>query len=522
MSTTATEPVAEASKPHVAAWPGAWASAAFALLAVGATAAFLHRDAIVAAAHTWWSSPTYSYGLLVPPVVLWLLWRQRDAFRQTAPRTWPFGLFLVGAAALAATVGQAVSALVLEQLALVATLQAATLTIVGPRAYRPLAFSLFYLYLAVPVGDGLIPPLQELTARFAVGALELAGVPVRLDGMLIRIPSATFHVAEACAGLRFLLASVAVGLLLAYLFFRSWWARLLFTALSIVLPIVGNALRAAGVVLIAHLSDARLALGFDHLTYGYVFTALLLACIVGLAAAFGSPRRGGSPRQPQVARSPSPGWTMAVAAGAVLATALPALAARPGAERCPTAPMLEPPQIAAPWAPAPAARDWRPAAANPDAELRQGYRGGDGPVDLYVGYYCAQRQGAEIVSQAHHLTGGEHWLVQARRDDRLHTSTSELPVQITEARFAGQRRLVMAWYWVDGRFTADPLAAKLLQAKAALLGGPAAAAVVVASTPYRSDARNARETLEQAWAALAPLEPLRRRVDGPVAAAPAD
>ena len=350
MSTTATEPVAEASKPHVAAWPGAWASAAFALLAVGATAAFLHRDAIVAAAHTWWSSPTYRYGLLVPPVVLWLLWRQRDAFRQTAPRTWPFGLFLVGAAALAATVGQAVSALVLEQLALVATLQAATLTLVGPRAFRPLAFPLFYLYLAVPVGDGLIPPLQELTARFAVGALELAGVPVRLDGVLIRIPSATFHVAEACAGLRFLLASVAVGLLLAYLFFRSWWARLLFTALSIVLPIVGNALRAAGVVLIAHLSDARLALGFDHLTYGYVFTALLLACIVGLAAAFGSPRRGGSPRQPQVARSPSPGWTMAVAAGAVLATALPALAARPGAERCPTAPspiLLRP----LPWAP---------------------------------------------------------------------------------------------------------------------------------------------------------------------------
>lgn len=517
MSTTAAEPAAESSKPDVVGLPEAWASAAVAVLAVGATAAFLHWDAMVAAANTWWSSPTYSYGLLVPAVVLWLLWRQREILRQTAPRPWPLGLFLVGAAALAATVGEAVSALVVEQLALLATLQAATLTIVGPRAFRLLAFPLFYLYLAVPVGDGLITPLQELTARLAVGALELAGVPIRLDGMLIRIPSATFHVAEACAGLRFLLASLAVGLLLAYLFFRSWWARLLFTALSIVLPIVGNALRAAGVVLIAHLSDARLALGFDHLTYGYVFTALLLACIVGLAAALGSPRRVARPRQPQVPRSASSGWTMAVAAGAVLAAALPALAARPGAERCPTAPMLEPPQIALPWAPAPAASDWRPAAANPDAELRQGYRGGDGPVDLYVGYYCAQRQGAEIVSQAHRLAGGEHWLVQARRHARLGTLRGELPVQVTEARFAGQRRLVVAWYWVDGRFTADPLAAKLLQAKAALLGGPAAAAVVVASAPYRRDARDAQTTLEEALAALAPLEPVLMRVDGSVA-----
>ena len=183
--------------------------------------------------------------------------------------------------------------------------------------------------------------------------------------------------------------------------------------------------------------------------------------------------------------------------------------------------MLEAPQIAAPWAPASTAGDWRPAAANPDAELWQSYRGGGGTVDLYVGYYCAQRQGAEIVSQAHRLTGGEHWLVQARRQDRLHAGRSELLVQLTEVRFAGQRRLVIAWYWVGGRFTADPLTAKLLQAKAALLGGPAAAAVVVASTPYRSDAPAARTTLGEALAALS-LDESLLRADGAIAPAPAD
>ena len=57
----------------------------------------------------------------------------------------------------------------------------------------------------------------------------------------------------------------------------------------------------------------------------------------------------------------------------------------------------------------------------------------NGTVDLYVGYYCAQRQGAEIVSQAHRITGGERWLVQARRG-RLHAGRSELPAQVTEVR----------------------------------------------------------------------------------------
>jgi exosortase A len=521
LSTTSARHVAEASKPGVAGWPGAWGSAALGLLAVGATAAFLHRDAILAAAATWWSSPTYGYGILVPPVVVWLVWRERDALRQTPPAPWPWGLVLIGGAALAATVGQAVSALALEQLALVAVIQAAALTIVGPLAFRALAFPLSYLYLAVPVGDGLIAPLQELTARLAVGALELAGVPVRLDGLLIHIPSATFHIAEACAGLRFLLASVALGVLLAYLFFRSWRARLLFTALALALPIVGNALRAAAVVLIAHLSGPGPALGFDHLTYGYLFTALLLGCMIALAAALGAPRRGAWPRRPPRARNPSPARSLAVTAGAVLLTALPALAARPGGVSCAMAPVLEAPASAAPWTPVGVAADWRPAAANPDVELRQGYRRGDATVDLYVGYYCAQRQGAEIVSQAHNLTGGAHWLVQARGRDRVHAGRDELPVQLTEVRFAGQRRLVVAWYWVDGRFTADPLLAKLLQAKAALLGGPAAAAVVVASTAYRSDAPAARARLGAALAALA-LEDGLIRAGAPIATATAE
>jgi exosortase A len=520
LSTTAAEPVAKSSEPGIVSWPGAWATVALGLLAVGATAAFLHLDAIIAAAATWWTSPTYGYGMLVPLVVIWLVWRQCDALRETVPRPWPLGLVLVGGAALVATVGQVVSALAVEQLALVALLQAAALTIIGPRAFRLLAFPLFYLYLAVPVGDGLIAPLQELTARLAVGALEFAGVPAQLNGLLIQIPSATFHVAEACAGLRFLLASLAIGLLLAHLFFRSWWARLSFAALSILLPIVGNALRASGVVLIAHLSNPHLALGFDHLTYGYLFTALLLVCMVALAALLGSPRRAAPSLRPSFARNTAPAWTLAIAGGAVLVTALPALAALPGAEPCPTAPVLEPPRIAAPWRQVSAAGDWRPAAANPDAELWQGYRGSNGSVDLYVAYYCAQRQGAEVVSQAHRLSGAGRWLVQAQRRDRLHAGKSELPVHVAEVGFAGQRRLVMTWYWVDGRFSADPLTAKLLQAKAALLGGPAAAGVVVVSTPYRSDGSAARATLGAALAALAPLEQILMRAGAPVAAAP--
>jgi exosortase A len=524
LSASSASPVAGSPQPRLAAWPatnGPWAWATLCLVLVSAVAAFLHWAAIAAAAATWTHSPTYGYGMLVPPVVAFLLWRERVALRQIAPRPWLWGLVLVGGAALLASLGRAVSALVLEQFALVALLQAATLTMVGPRLFGRLAFPLLYLYLAVPVGDGLIAPLQDVTARFAVVLLDLVGVPARLNGLFIHIPSATFQVAEACAGLRFLLASFAVGLLLAQLFFRSWWQRFLFVAVSIGLSIVGNALRAAAVVLVAHLGDSRFAVGLDHLTYGYVFTAVLLACLVGLAAMVGSPRRAGAgepdPASSVVAERAPLGRIAITTTAMVLATALPALAARPAAADCPVAPILDPPEILAPWAPVSPAGNWRPVAANPDAELRQGYRRAGRAVDLYVGYYCAQRQGAEAISQAHQLTGGGHWLVQAHGRDRLDASAGEIAVQTAQVRFAGQRRLVLVWYWMDGRFTTDPVVAKLLQAKAVLLGGPAAAAVLVASTRFDADPSVARTTLRDTLAAMSPLEDVLMRPGGSAA-----
>src|SRR5262249_42118903 len=55
----------------------------------------------------------------------------------------------------------------------------------------------------------------------------------------------------------------------------------------------------------------------------------------------------------------------------------------------------------------------------------------------------------------------------------------------------GLRRQILTWYWVDGRYTADPYAAKLLQLEAKLGGGPPAAAIVSVSLDYRYGAGRA-------------------------------
>ncbi|MGH6900730.1 MAG: exosortase C-terminal domain/associated protein EpsI, partial [Geminicoccaceae bacterium] len=184
------------------------------------------------------------------------------------------------------------------------------------------------------------------------------------------------------------------------------------------------------------------------------------------------------------------------------------------ADGCRATPGVAAPEIAPPWTPVASPDAWRPAAANPDAEVWQRYRSGDRAIDLYVGFYCAQREGAEAVSEAHRLSGAQPWVVLAQGQDRLEGGAGQLPVQRLAVRSGARTGLVYLGYWVDGRFTADPLAAKLLQAKAALLGGPDAAAVIVLSSPYDAEPSSARASVEQALVALEPLPGFLMRLGG--------
>lgn len=139
-----------------------------------------------------------------------------------------------------------------------------------------MAFPLGFLLFAVPVGEALIPPLQQVTAWFTVEGLRLTGIPVWWEGLYLSIPAGHFEVAEACSGLRYLMASVALGVLYAYLTYRSPWRRLAFVVLSMVMPIVANGIRAYGIVMIAHLEEMKYATGVDHLIYGWLFFGLVV------------------------------------------------------------------------------------------------------------------------------------------------------------------------------------------------------------------------------------------------------
>jgi exosortase len=135
----------------------------------------------------------------------------------------------------------------------------------------------------------MLPSMMQWTADFTVFALQLSGVPVLREGLQFVIPTGSWSVVEACSGVRYLIASFMVGTLFAYLNYRSSWRRAVFMLVSLLVPIVANWVRAYLIVMTGHLSGNELAVGADHLIYGWVFFGIVIGLMFMIGARWTEP-----------------------------------------------------------------------------------------------------------------------------------------------------------------------------------------------------------------------------------------
>lgn len=484
-----------------AAAASGWGAAVLVTAAVVVLLVAVYYDTAASIVAIWHRSETFAHGFLVVPAVLWLIWRRRDHVAQLTPRPDYAGLVLLAALGFGWLLADLAGVLVVQQLAMVAMLPAAVITVMGRRVAWALAFPLAFLMFGVPVGEGLIPPLMNFTADFTVAMLQLVGIPVYREGTFFTIPSGNWSVVEGCSGLRYVIASVTAGCLYAYLNYQSLGRRLLFIAASIAVPVLANGLRAFMIVMIAHYSDMKLALGIDHFIYGWVFFGIVMMLLFWVGSFWHEPEPA-APRTPDAASHGQADWRMVVpAAAAVLAVVAiwPAYAAYLGDTEAPAAPTrLAAPRGAGGWQLDQAAMtSWRPRYLGADPSLFEVYRSGDRRVALYIGYYRHQRQGAELVNSQNVMVPQKHgvWenVGESNRSDALEGAV--LDVRQSLLRSQSQRLLIWDWMYLDGRRTTNGYLAKLLLAKNRLLGQPDDGVTIIVAAPYAERRELAEQTL---------------------------
>ena len=489
--------------------PAAWRRALPALLLLLAAILLLYRDTAVAMVTIWDRSDTFAHCFTVLPIVLWLVWRRREALAAQTPRPSAWLLLPIAGAAMLWLLGDLAAVNATTQLALVALLVLAVPAVLGVAVARTIMFPLGFLFFAVPIGEFMMPHMMLWTADFTVFALRLSGIPVFREGQQLVIPSGTWSVVEACSGIRYLMASVMVGTLFAYLNYRSLYRRWAFVGVSIAVPIVANWLRAYLTVMLGHLSNNKLAVGADHLVYGWLFFGIVIVLMFAIGGRWSEPD---SPDRPALAAgnetsSPArPPWR--VVAAAALIALLPHLAVQSIAR------MDSPGQPGiAPIAPAGGWRlmegriaDWKPAFTGAAAELNRTYCAGQGrDVGLYIGYYRHQDYERKLISSENVLvtTKDRQWAQTASGSQTLDVAGA--PVEFRTARLrgspspdwpAGKRLVVWQTYWISGTLTSIDSRAKALAALHRLLGHGDDAAVIIVYAPEAEGEDEAKPAIE--------------------------
>jgi exosortase/archaeosortase family protein len=152
---------------------------------------------------------------------------------------------------------------------------------------RVMAFPLLFLFLMVPLPQSIVNtiafPLQLTAAGLAVEGLHLVGVPALVEGNIIHLANGPLFVAEACSGLRSLMALVTLGVVFAYFFRRNLVERIIIVASTIPIAILVNSFRVGLTGVLASYWGHEMAGGVVHETQGMFTFGIAFLMLLGEA-----------------------------------------------------------------------------------------------------------------------------------------------------------------------------------------------------------------------------------------------
>jgi len=494
--------------PHIARreWPYAIGIVTACFIALS----LIFRQEAMGAFRVWIGSETYNHCFLILPIALYMIWQRRDTLAGSSPKADFRALLLIPLLSLAWFGASIFSVLEAQQFVVITIFQAMLLGILGWPVYRKLMAPFLYLYFLVPSGEFLVPALQDFTARFAVLGLQLLEIPVYSDGILIDVPSGSFVIAEACAGLRFLIAAIAFGVFYATEIYESRIRRAIFVALSIVVPIVANGFRALGLIAASEYIGSAAAVEADHVTYGWVFFSLVLVALIFIGRTFSDRNVRRTPVVPISARPPLPADMRTLAFAGALAAGLAAMGPAAGlvldAPSAAVALQEAAPGVASMWRPVDGqAADWRPVVVRADRQFSDSFTDGAHRVDRFVALYLWRGRTNNLIRSENRIADEDVWNTTQRGRTLANYGGKPTRVNSAEIVSGGRRRLVWWLYALDDSTAASLWDVKRRQVHAYVTGKACPSAMLAISTDLVGDRAEAAKTLQNYLNAVEPM-----------------
>ena len=418
-----------------------------------------------AAVSIWEASTAYNHCFFVIPIALYLAWDRRDDMVGKIAQPMPKAAWLMLPLVLTWLAIERLGIMEGQQLIVITMVEVLFLACLGWQLWWTLSAALLYLYFLVPFGYFLTPWLQTVTAQFTDAGLTVLGISHYTDDLIIEISAGRFLIAEACAGLRFLIASVAFGVLYACLIYRSPGRRVLFFVASLIIPVVANGFRALGIVTLGNILGSAEAAAADHLIYGWIFNSfvILLLILAGLPFREDQTRHGAAAIHRPAPRFTSWSPLAIVVLVGVVASSGPALALwfdRAG--------LSDQMAVIAPQFAIPQGCIVQPANAAPhDASSQQDVICGPIRLQVTVEVFSARASPGILAVIRNRLSGAEasderqfsSLTIPGIEPSRWRTVSTETPARVTAMT-----------YWLDGRPSAGGLRERLVRARNSMFG----------------------------------------------------
>lgn len=400
--------------------------------------------------HVWNVNETFTHGYLIFPIALWLIWNKRQQLSQFSIEPELRPILLLVMILLFWFLGNVVDVQVVKQLAMIGIIPILVWVLLGRAMLLATLFPVCYLFFAVPIGQGLIPPMMDFTANFTVILIQLSGIPIYREGLFFELPSGSWSVVEECSGVRYLIASLALGTLYAHITYQSLRKKITFVIIAALVPIIANTIRAYGIVMIGHLSGMKLATGVDHLIYGWLFFGIIIFTMFYLGSYWSD--KSIEPKSADITSKeillPNKKKPLITA---VTVSLLVIIGVKSTAYQIsqPIAPPVMLSSFSLPrnfeaWQ---SIEDvnigWSPIFHSPDIAQENAYRFGSDIVQVNIAYYFQQREGAEAVSTLNRITNpiSGRWKLTRRIDMQIKNH------YVTESEIRRGKEKILAWHW---------------------------------------------------------------------------
>lgn len=239
----------------------------------------LYRESL-ATLLTWWESPEYSHGYMIPVVALFLLWQRINDLPAAMQRgSWTgLGILIVGL--FFYVIGVLSKTSTLAQYGFLFSLFGIALAFIGSQAMRLIWVVPFYLIFMIPLPGffytTLSSNMQLLSSEIGVSVIRLFGISVYLEGNVIDLGAMKLQVAEACSGMRYLFPLMSFGFLIAYVYRGSLWQRIFLFLSTIPITILMNSFRIGVIGVTVDKWGIQMAQGFLHDFEGWV---VFMGCV---------------------------------------------------------------------------------------------------------------------------------------------------------------------------------------------------------------------------------------------------